>query len=500
MPALKRRRKMPSRGERGVICGRVTGCDECSALKKEVAKLRVENTKQQSASTKKLRQLTWSSWQSKKPSLSIARIRARVDPLLDEHLDGAAQEEYIRTRYHELTYNLPEVDAETGAMHHDTFEKVEKMIIKEVGTLKSAEGAALKADPVGAFVRALPKERLVKLMKGSKAELAVMEEAVRAYKAVCEKQMNASKMLGFNLDCLISRRKYIRLDRILSRELDDDGNYKRATHEVKSGMHTTIVELPRPPSYYSLINLQHEIALEYGLDVTLGGKSVKIHFPSKLRHTISVKLRDGLLKAVDGEIVDRYGNGPTIQWKGDAANIHKNMKQTVVGISWPHCAMTDQAQHPLDFECLCMFEAGDGSEDMLRYGSEHILEVNRLLGDGVVIMMVNQEGGAPSLRMDFTLVGGGDMAMINSMVGLPGCNCSNPCPFCTAPKEDMCEERQPDEEDGWQERTLEFQRRLAHTVAGVDCPGCGMHIVEVVTDPATQMKVASLSLSLYIYI
>jgi hypothetical protein len=47
MPALKKRRKMPSRGERGVICGRVAGCDECRALEKEVAKLKSNNTKLQ---------------------------------------------------------------------------------------------------------------------------------------------------------------------------------------------------------------------------------------------------------------------------------------------------------------------------------------------------------------------------------------------------------------------------------------------------------------------
>jgi hypothetical protein len=156
--------------------------------------------------------LMWSTGAEKNPSRALRTVRARVDPVLDEHLDGAAQAGYIRSRYHELTCNLPEVDAETGAMHHDTFEAVEKLIITKVESLRATTEPAVKADPVGSFIRAFPKERLVKLMKGSKAELAVMEEAVRAYKAVCEKQMDASKMLGFNLDCLISRRKYIRLN------------------------------------------------------------------------------------------------------------------------------------------------------------------------------------------------------------------------------------------------------------------------------------------------
>ena len=46
---------------------------------------------------------------------------------------------------------------------------------------------------------------------------------------------------------------------------------------------------------------------------------------------------------------------------------------------------------------------------------------------------------------------------------------------------------------GFKTRTLQRQRELAHTVVGVSCPGCGMHIVEkgAVTDAQTEMEVAS---------
>jgi hypothetical protein len=127
---------------------------------------------------------------------------------------------------------------------------------------------------------------------------------------------------------------------------------------------------------------------------------------------------------------------------------------------------------------MAMFEAGDDAEDFLRYGWEHLKEVNAFAkqikeGKKFNFEGVNTDGNDVSMLM--RLVGGGDMSMINSMVGLAGCNCACPCPYCTRPKEKMCdtEECITDEE-----RTLDMQRVLAHTVAGVTCPGCKMKIVE----------------------
>jgi hypothetical protein len=170
---------------------------------------------------------------------------------------------------------------------------------------------------------------------------------------------------------------------------------------------------------------------------------------------VQAKIRQGLLSVnKDGLVTDRYGRScPMVQWKGDAANIHKAMKQTVAGMAWVHSALTDQAQNHLDFEriMMAMFEAGDDTKEFLRYGWEQLSEVNAFAkqikepeGKKFNFEGVNTESDGNDVSMLMRLVGGGDMSMINNniMLGLAGCNCACPCPYCTCPKEKiMCHTR-----------------------------------------------------------
>jgi hypothetical protein len=84
------------------------------------------------------------------------------------------------------------------------------------------------------------------------------------------------------------------------------------------------------------------ISEEYGFASTHGGKSVRLSLPTKIKANVQTKIRQGLLHvSKDGLVTDRYGRSPMVQWKGDAANIHKAMKQTVAGMVWVHSALTD---------------------------------------------------------------------------------------------------------------------------------------------------------------
>jgi hypothetical protein len=61
------------------------------------------------------------------------------------------------------------------------------------------------------------------------------------------------------------------------------------------------------------------------------GKAVCVKLDKALgrRIYIKAKIKQGLLLVnANGVVTDRFRKKPTVQWKGDAANIHKEMKQT----------------------------------------------------------------------------------------------------------------------------------------------------------------------------
>ena len=96
------------------------------------------------------------------------------------------------------------------------------------------------------------------------------------------------------------------------------------------------------------------------------------------------------------------------------------------------------------------------------------------------------------VEVPVVVVGGGDLKYIAIQSGVSGCNGSHPCPFCEVPNDSMC--APVTKAKGFTKRSVDRIALLSHTKLG-QCPGCLYNIVEEITDPETQMLLASKTLA-----
>ena len=167
--------------------------------------------------------------------------------------------------------------------------------------------------------------------------------------------------------------------------------------------------------------------------------------------------------------------------------MHKGMHQTCLAFKLPHGSDTPNA--PGNSHSIALYEGGDEWDEMKLATPRSIAAINSIVEKGTFPLQT-EDGSI--LEVPVVVVGGGDLKYIGIQSGVSGCNGSHPCPFCEVPNDSMC--APVTKAKGFTKRSVDRIALLSHTKLG-QCPGCLYNIVEEITDPETQMLLASKTLA-----
>lgn len=156
------------------------------------------------------------------------------------------------------------------------------------------------------------------------------------------------------------------------------------------------------------------------------------------------------------------------------------MKQTSAAITLPLHSTNPQA--PADTSQVSLFEADDHLPSVVKNMPETLDAFNKL----ILSRRIEFTTGGRHVWSALRLCAGGDLSNITDMHAIAGCNASHPCYLCEIRKEDCCS-TDPVILAAAPRRTLSSIRLMSHRQLGT-CTGCGMEIVQVVTNPLTQMS------------
>jgi hypothetical protein len=352
----------------------------------------------------------------------------------------------------------------------ETIEKCERKAGKNIPRVHGRD------EVVRAFVRAINGKDMAEHLKGTDAAEIIGKGACEVFRDEIEKHWSVSRTLHLKLMTLMSRAHYTYVRNSLSGAINDEGHWERT--KSASG-----VTFPRLVPWAHIMHFMKELEITMGMKPSEEGDSVTLDLDTNIRFEIAQRLKDGLLTLnANNQLVDKQGKRVLLQYKGDAANMHKGMKQTVFGVTFPYCSRTPHAQAPGEYKMLLCYADGDHTENLLKHGAEHLATVNRAvihtkwefpeLGDGVWA------------QIDWCI--GGDLSCLNSLLGNAGCNASYPCPLCECPKEHMAHTDKLGQYVTTK-RSLEKIRLMTHTALGV-CPACKMEIVATEADVIDSKK------------
>ena len=279
------------------------------------------------------------------------------------------------------------------------------------------------------------------------------------------------------------------------------------------------------PSLYHVNKFETDLIQHLGLQEGKRGKCASANVQTKFISDIEQHLKDGHLLLVDGKLVGEGGKPVVVAWSFDACRVFRGMKTTAFGYRFVNL-INAPANSPVYFHEFALMEAGDDHESILENCGELVKEVNALHATNAVKVTARRTGQdpvGPVTITDLTHLVVLDLAAYMSSLGLGGNNMEHPCPKCKAAKGDLsnaegrvwkgcagqcahcagCDGTSAngcggcDKCDGCQGppagffclRTFDEMCVLSHTVAGKQCPGCAMQIVDEVTDARTQRPV-----------
>lgn len=408
---------------------------------------------------------------SKNLKVAVARCEEVLNQLFAPHTHGPL----IRAMYAKLDAG-PGSDPNPEPVRASEY-KVKKMLRALAGEAKLGGHEAV------AF-----------LLSGMKTELldASLPEAYKKKKRVqaTQEAMDAvneawseARCMNIKTRNLLSRRKWERLRKALSFTWDSvSGMFKQMT------IGDTEVLFPALMTQKKLRSFQSALERKYGMTVGFEGLEVHVDLKTSIARDLAYSLEHGLLVLENGIVTDPGdGDCVEIQFKMDAANIHKGMKQTSIAYSLVHGSANPNSPH--ETHEFCVFEGDDHWDAVRKFGAASLNEINSLL-DNPIIEWQGVDGN--TVRAKLVRAGGGDLSNVGSLNCISGCGGPFPCMLCEQPGEDMCE-TDLKKLGKVEKRTRDRIALLSHSrVSGPDekCPGCGMIIVEKVTDHTKQMPIA----------
>ena len=305
--------------------------------------------------------------------------------------------------------------------------------------------------------------------------------------------------LGENLckTLLLSRKKYERMnEKIFGTITQDENGRIKSTPQMFNG-----VLAPQLPGRHKRAEYRRMILEAFEHEVEDDGLSTSLNVRLVLVASIKQSLLQGYMQVVDGWVKQLNGQDPQVMKYTDTANQFKGMKVTASAVQLPYGSSAPNS--PFHTSEYALYEGGDGYEDLTTLGRWEVAQANDLLAQPILDLgplLIHLEGPLlPGATRDSVMMNvrcmmnfniGGDQSHSNSSNCLSGCNCSNPCVYCEATKDEMCS---LDWEKTWGVRTRRRIMLLAHTVVGV-CPGCKMEIVaeeQLVVNPNLQCVIAA---------
>ena len=343
------------------------------------------------------------------------------------------------------------------------------------------------------------------------------QEGSRAFsKALC-KYFDQNRCLYLKQKLRLSNPQYELLRNVLTKNYDAN----TATY-VPLVLEGVMVEAL--PSLHFLDKHTNELLAHLGLHEDKEGRFAGCSLTAKLASDIATHLEKGRLLCVDGKVYGEGGKPVVICWSFDACRVFRGMKTTSFGYKIVNLINAPD-NSAVYFHEFALVEAGDDWASIKKYCAEMIKDFNDVLTKKVTLRVdvptKNLKGvELPDLEFFMCL----DLAAMNACLGQGGNNMPCPCPLCKVHKEDLgnpdgfvwtgcpgcdhcegCDGTGPmtgckgcercagcsgPPANAFLPRSVAEAKVLAHTVAGERCPGCGMDIVEKVTDPSKERPVS----------
>lgn len=283
--------------------------------------------------------------------------------------------------------------------------------------------------------------------------------------------------------CLkLSAPQWQMLRNVLFRRYQSDGVYTELFNEVAdTPEHLANVKFRLPYSAWKLNRYAELVAADLGLDEMLDGHVACVDIRDKLDQDVRADVAAGFFQRItDSHGVQELrsvlnGTGLIIQFLFDAAATVRQRKTTVLAFKIVNGSR--DTHKPRYTHSVACSEGGDDWETLTVQLEEPLIVVNDIIKSG----QVESDGVEHSCRF----LAGADQAGVHSNFGMGSCKEEHACSYCLAPNTTFCRY-----DTKYPARSLDHFAVLSHTSTGY-CTVCEMWIVEEVTDPTTQMKLAS---------
>jgi hypothetical protein len=289
--------------------------------------------------------------------------------------------------------------------------------------------------------------------------------------------------LNLKLKNLMGREKWNRL-RLLLSSIFVDGTWRRKL------VGESQLPVPMLPEARTLLTLQREIEEEFSmsLDGDMEGKSVKACLNACLVADCKYAQGQGFLEPAGEEfegalpalVQSCNKRGLCVQFKMDACQSWKGVKQTAIAYRFPRASKT--AGSPFDTSEIALFEGDDHWDSVAVHARGTLRSINGYIENPVLEVDGHQTA--------LDICAGCDLSNGNDMLCVSSCKGPCPCMWCEVKSEAM----NPALKLGAPpvRRTLERILLFAHRACG-QCPGCKMQIVATeaeVLDPTKQVMMA----------
>lgn len=250
--------------------------------------------------------------------------------------------------------------------------------------------------------------------------------------------------------CSLTNRQALSLKRLLSMEVDDQGEWRRCT---VAGM-----PVPKLASRHAVGKLKKKMLQDIGFlpcSTKNGAASVSL--------TKTVVTALGAYDRLHGFFPDETVR---LQWVMDKANLLRSVGQVGAGVRLPDHSV-HPANAPLSQLTVTVFEAQKETYTVVgEQCARPLAEFNNLQGYQYPCLA----GGHANIK----LCAGGDDPSLDALYGTVGAGSLYPCKYCDAPKKDlMCTEQKEE----WEPRTIKTSNLRAHAVCGT-CPDCGLKLTK----------------------
>ena len=245
------------------------------------------------------------------------------------------------------------------------------------------------------------------------------------------------------------------------------------------------VQLPRPPGRYQFGKLMTILRERYGLERVQFGAGAALDLLAQICRELKAAFDSGAVRRcpLTNRLVGVNGEPMELVFTWDGFRLHKKVK--LIAFCWKFSNAVGRAVHsPLVGNHYMLLQTNKEDATIIREAMGKQLDVVNALMDKKTIS-VQLDALAPE-TVDLVFAGTNDMPAQAAQCGLAGVSSNCPCDWCEIRTEDIML-ADVSVQRGQVLRTIANIRLSAHLDLGV-CRGCGMEIVDKVTNRATQMQ------------